>query len=327
MRQPTRFPLAHLPTPLEPLERLSAALGGPKLWIKRDDQTGLAGGGNKTRKLELLIADALAQHADVVLTVGAVQSNHCRQTAAAAARAGLDCTLVLRGVAPPREQWTGNLLLDELLGARLVWAGDRDRDVVMEEAGREERAAGRQPYLIPLGGSNVVGAAAYALAFAELWGQMQERGVAFDRVVFASSSGGTQAGLVAGAAACGYEGQLLAISIDQTSADLSALASPLAAEVCRHLEIGGPPPARLIAVNDDYLGGGYAVMGEPEREAIRLLARSEGILVDPVYTGRTMAGLMDLIRRGAIGRSETVLFWHTGGVPTLFAYSQDLLHG
>ena len=325
MRQPTRFPLAHLPTPLEPLERLSAALGGPKLWIKRDDQTGLAGGGNKTRKLELLIADALAQHADVVLTVGAVQSNHCRQTAAAAARAGLDCTLVLRGVAPPREQWTGNLLLDELLGARLVWAGDRDRDVVMEEAGREERAAGRQPYLIPLGGSNVVGAAAYALAFAELWGQMQERGVAFDRVVFASSSGGTQAGLVAGAAACGYEGQLLAISIDQTSADLKALVSPLAAEVCRHLEIASPPPSRLVAVDDGYLGGGYAVMGDPEREAIRLLARTEGILLDPVYTGRAMAGLLDQIRQGVIGPGETVLFWHTGGTPALFAYTQDLL--
>ena len=325
MRQPTRFPLAHLPTPLEPLERLSAALGGPKLWIKRDDQTGLAGGGNKTRKLELLIADALAQHADVVLTVGAVQSNHCRQTAAAAARAGLDCTLVLRGVAPPREQWTGNLLLDELLGARLVWAGDRDREAVMEAAAQKGRAAGRRPYLIPLGGSNVVGAAAYALAFAELWEQMQERSVAFDRIVFASSSGGTQAGLVAGATACGYEGQLLGISIDQTSAELSALVSGLAAEVCFYLEVAGPPPLRLVAVDDDYLGGGYAVMGDPEREAIRQLARTEGILLDPVYTGRAMAGLLDLIRCGSIGSGETVLFWHTGGAPALFAYAQDLL--
>jgi len=325
MRHPTRFPLAHLPTPLEPLDRLSAALGGPSLWIKRDDQTGLAGGGNKTRKLELLIADALAQRADLVLTVGAVQSNHCRQTAAAAARAGLDCVLVLRGAAPPREQWTGNLLLDELLGARLVWAGDRNREAVMEEAAQEERAAGRRPYPIPLGGSNVVGAAAYALAFAELWGQMHERGVAFDRIVFASSSGGTQAGLVAGAAACGYGGQLLAISIDQTSAELSAIVSPLAAEVCRHLEIAGPPPPHLVAVDDGYLGGGYAVMGEPEREAIHLLARTEGILLDPVYTGRAMAGLLDQIRRRTIGPGETVLFWHTGGAPALFAYSQDLL--
>jgi len=325
MRQPTRFHLAHLPTPLEPLDRLSAALGGPHLWIKRDDQTGLAGGGNKTRKLELLIADALARRADQVLTVGAIQSNHCRQTAAAAARAGLDCLLVLRGAAPPCEQWTGNLLLNELLGARLVWAGDRDRETVMEEAAQEERAVGRRPYLIPLGGSNVVGAAAYALAFDELWGQMQERGIAFDRIVFASSSGGTQAGLVAGAAACGYQGQLLAISIDQTSADLKALVSPLAAEVCRHLEIASPPPSRLVAVDDGYLGGGYAVMGDPEREAIRLLARTEGILLDPVYTGRAMAGLLDQIRQGVIGPGETVLFWHTGGTPALFAYTQDLL--
>ena len=325
MKHPTRFHLAHLPTPLEPLDRLSAALGGPHLWIKRDDQTGLAGGGNKTRKLELLIADALARRADLVLTVGAIQSNHCRQTAAAAARAGLDCLLVLRGAAPPREQWTGNLLLDELLGAHLVWAGDRDRETVMEEAAQEERAAGRRPYLIPLGGSNVVGATAYALAFDELWGQMQERGIAFDRIVFASSSGGTQAGLVAGAAACGYQGQLLAISIDQTSADLKALVSPLAAEVCRHLEIASPPPSRLVAVDDGYLGGGYAVMGDPEREAIRLLARTEGILLDPVYTGRAMAGLLDQIRQGVIGPGETVLFWHTGGTPALFAYTQDLL--
>jgi L-cysteate sulfo-lyase len=325
MRHPARFPLAHLPTPLEPLDRLSAALGGPRLWIKRDDQTGLAAGGNKTRKLELLIAEALAQRASVVLTVGAVQSNHCRQTAAAAARAGLACALVLRGTAPAREQWTGNLLLDELLGARIVWAGDRDREAVMEASAQDEHAAGGRPYLIPLGGSNVVGAAAYALAFAELWGQMQERGIAFDRIVFASSSGGTQAGLVAGAAHCGYDGQLLGIGIDQTSAELSALVSPLAAEVCRHLAIAGPPPPRLVAVDDGYLGGGYAVMGDAEREAIRLLAQTEGILLDPVYTGRAMAGLLDQIKHSVIGPGETVLFWHTGGTPALYAYAQDLL--
>lgn len=325
MKNPARFSLAHLPTPLEPLDRLSALLGGPSLWIKRDDQTGLAGGGNKTRKLELLIADALAQRADLVLTVGAIQSNHCRQTAAAAARAGLDCVLVLRGVAPPRRQWTGNLLLNDLLGARIVWTGDRDRDVVMEEVAQQERAAGRRPYLIPLGGSNVVGAAAYALAFAELWKQMHERGVAFDRIVFASSSGGTQAGLAAGAAACGYQGWLVGITNDQTAAELSALVSPLVVEVCRSLEIAAPPPARLIAVDDSYLGGGYAVMGDPDREAIRLLAQTEGILLDPVYTGRAMSGLLDQIRRGLIGSGETVLFWHTGGAPALFAYTQDLL--
>ena len=324
MKNPARFSLAHLPTPLEPLDRLSALLGGPSLWIKRDDQTGLAGGGNKTRKLELLIADALAQRADLVLTVGAIQSNHCRQTAAAAARAGLDCVLVLRGVARPPAV-DRQPALNDLLGARIVWTGDRDRDVVMEEVAQQERAAGRRPYLRPLGGSNVVRAAAYALAFAELWEQMHERGVAFDRIVFASSSGGTQAGLAAGAAACGYQGRLVGITNDQTAVELSALVSPLAAEVCRSLEIAAPPPARLIAVDDSYLGGGYAVMGDPDREAIRLLAQTEGILLDPVYTGRAMSGRLDQIRRGLIGSGETVLFWHTGGAPALFAYTQDLL--
>ena len=189
MREIRRYHLAHLPTPLEPMNRLSAVLGGPRLWIKRDDQTGLATGGNKTRKLEFLIADALARRAGVVLTVGAAQSNHCRQTAAAAARAGLECVLVLRGPAPAREQWGGNLLLDELLGARFRWAGDRDPLAVLEDAAGEERAAGRRPYVIPYGGSNAVGASAYALAFEELWDQMQDQGLSFDRIVFASSSG------------------------------------------------------------------------------------------------------------------------------------------
>jgi 1-aminocyclopropane-1-carboxylate deaminase/D-cysteine desulfhydrase-like pyridoxal-dependent ACC family enzyme len=197
------FHLADLPTPLEQMDRLSKHLGGPEIWIKRDDQTGLATGGNKTRKLELLIADALAQDAAVVLTAGAAQSNHCRQTAAAAARAGLDCVLVLRGEAPPREQWSGNLLLDDLLGARFWWAGAEDGKDALEAATEAERAAGRKPYAIPVGGSNAVGAAAYAQAFEELWGQMVAQGIDFDRVLFASGSGGTQAGLVVGAKACG----------------------------------------------------------------------------------------------------------------------------
>jgi L-cysteate sulfo-lyase len=327
MKNVARFPLAHLPTPLELMERLSAALGGPQLWIKRDDLTGLAGGGNKTRKLELVMADALAQHADVVLTVGGPQSNHCRQTAAAAARAGLDCVLVLGGDAPPREQWTGNLFLDILLGARIRWAGDQDRLAVMELAAQEERAAGHTPYTIPLGASNAIGAAAYALAFAELSDQMQQKGILFDRVVFATSSAGTQAGLVAGATACGYRGQLLGMSIDEPAPKLSAMVTDLAAEVGNYLEIQGTPAPHLVTVEDGYLGAGYGVLGEPEREAIRLLARTEGILLDPVYTGRAMAGLIDYVRRGVIRPTEKVVFWHTGGVPALFAYTAGLLMG
>ena len=325
MSDVNRYRLAQLPTPLEPMARLSKALNGPRLWIKRDDQTGLATGGNKTRKLEFLIAEAREQNADVVLTVGAAQSNHCRQTAAAAARASLDCVLVLRGQAPLPSQWTGNLLLDELLGARIRWTGDDDPLVVLEAAAEAELAAGRAPYVIPYGGSNAVGASAYAYAFEELWVQMDERRAAFDRVVFASSSGGTQAGLIVGAKMCDYIGQILGISVDKTDGHLQetvqALLEPTAKRLGLDLSFG---PGEIL-INDEYTGGGYGVLTAAEREAIRLVARQEGILLDPVYTGKAMAGLIDLIRRGEIGAHETILFWHTGGAPALFAYAHGLL--
>jgi L-cysteate sulfo-lyase len=320
-----RFHLAYLPTPLEPMPRLSAALGGPALWIKRDDQTGLATGGNKTRKLELALGDALDQGADVVLTVGAVQSNHCRQTAAAATRADLECVLVLRGEAPPQKQWTGNLLLDDLLGARIWWAGDDDPLLALEAAARAERSKGRRPYVIPYGGSNAVGAGAYALAFEELWGQMSEMGVRFDRVVFASSSGGTQAGLIVGAKARGYRGQLLGISVDKTGGHLRETVSALLAPTAARLGLDLTFDAADVIVDDGYLGGGYAVLTDAERQALRLVARREGILLDPVYTGKAMAGLIHLVRQGEIASDETVLFWHTGGTPALFAYAGDLV--
>jgi D-cysteine desulfhydrase family pyridoxal phosphate-dependent enzyme len=329
MKAFSRFYLAHLPTPLEPMSRLTGALGGPEIWIKRDDQTGLATGGNKTRKLELLIADALACKADVVLTVGAVQSNHCRQTAAAAARAGLDCVLVLGGDAPPPGAWTGNLLLDDLLGARVWWAGDGDPLAAMEAAAEAERAAGRRPYAIPYGGSNAIGAAAYALAFGELAGQMDsgsgDEALRFDRILFASSSGGTQAGLIVGAKANDYAGQVLGISVDKTGGKLreavTDLLAPTAERLGHDLELG---PAD-VEIKDDYLGGGYAILTDAERDAIRFVAQLEGILLDPVYTGKAMAALIDLVRCRAIDRDERVLFWHTGGTPALFAYAGDLV--
>jgi len=329
IKVPTRFPLAQLPTPLERMERLSAALNGPEIWIKRDDQTGLATGGNKTRKLELLIGEALEQDADVVLTVGAVQSNHCRQTAAAAARAGLGCVLVLRGSAPPQSQWTGNLLLNDLLGARLWWAEERDPLDALAEAATAEQAAGRRPYVIPYGGSNALGASAYALAFEELWAQSerlsQGERLRFDRVIFASSSGGTHAGLVVGAKACGYEGQVLGISVDKTGGHLietvEALLAPTAARLGLDLRFG----PQDVQADDRFMGGGYAVLTGAEREAIRMVARTEGILLDPVYTGKAMAGLIGLVRRGEVGAGERVLFWHTGGSPALFAYADGLL--
>jgi D-cysteine desulfhydrase family pyridoxal phosphate-dependent enzyme len=329
MKSFSRFYLAHLPTPLEPMSRLTSALGGPEIWIKRDDQTGLATGGNKTRKLELLISDALARKADVVLTVGAVQSNHCRQTAAAAARAGLDCVLVLGGNAPPPGSWTGNLLLDDLLGARIWWAGDDDPPAAMEAAADAERAAGHRPYTIPYGGSNAIGAAAYALAFGELHRQLDEgrddEPLRFDRILFASSSGGTQAGLVVGAKANNFAGQVLGISVDKTGDKLretiAALLAPTAERLGHDLDLGPGD----VEINDDYLGGGYAVLTKAERDAIRLVAGLEGILLDPVYTGKAMAGLIDLVRRREIGRDERILFWHTGGTTALFAYAGGLV--
>ncbi|HNS50479.1 MAG TPA: D-cysteine desulfhydrase family protein [Anaerolineae bacterium] len=327
MHRVEQFFLANLPTPLELMSRLSSALGGPELWIKRDDLTGLATGGNKTRKLELLLSDALSQGADVVLTVGAPQSNHCRQTAAAAAKAGLACVLVLRGHAPPLQRWTGNLLLDQILGARLWWAADQDPLDAMRAAADAERAAGRSPYVIPYGGSNPVGASAYALAFDELWNQMMTLRLYFDRVVFASSSGGTQAGLVVGARACCYDGQVLGISVDKTRADLHRAVSDLLVPTAEQLKLDLVFGEDDVQINDNYLGKGYGILSDAEADAIRLVARTEGILLDPVYTGKAMAGLHDLIKCGAIGSDETVLFWHTGGIPALFAHSDGLLGG
>jgi L-cysteate sulfo-lyase len=311
-------PLAFLPTPLHPLERLSRHLGGPQISIKRDDLTGLAFGGNKTRKLALLMADALAEQAQIVVTRGAVQSNHCRQTAAAAARCGLECHLVLRGDPPPSS--TGNLLLDQLLGAQLHWTGASDPEAQLEAVSMALQQAGKRVYRIPYGGSNALGASAYAAAMLELLQQEAH----FDRIVLASSSGGTQAGLAVGARSAGFKGQILGVSVDRPQAELAAEIARIATATAALLGDNRPFDAGEFQVTDEYLGGGYAVMGELERQAIRLFARFEGILLDPVYTGRAAGAMLDLIQSGAIGRQERVLFWHTGGTPALFAYGQAL---
>lgn len=320
---PRRVTLAHLPTPLEPLERLTRHLGGPRLLIKRDDQTGLAGGGNKTRKLEFLLAEALAQGCDHVITVGGPQSNHCRQTAAAAAHCGLSCSLVFEG--DPPATLTGNLLLNRLLGAHLYWSGARPRPERLQEVIAEVKKMGRNPFVIPLGGSNVMGAAGYVLAMEELMGQIAAADQNIDFIVVASSSGGTQAGMTLGAKVYGFRGQIIGISIDREANDLKMQAAALATATATHLGLGTISVAEQVEVNDDYLGDGYGVLGEPEREAIQMVAQLEGILLDPVYTGRAMAGLIDLIRWGAFTRRQTVLFWHTGGTPALFAYGEKLL--
>lgn len=314
--------IAHLPTPLERLPRLTAQLGGPELWIKRDDQTGLATGGNKTRKLEFLVADAQAAGADTLITGGAAQSNHARQTAAAAAKFGMGNVLVLRGEEPPQAR--GNLLLDLLLGADVVWAGDRPVTEVMVQAAEKLRLEGRRPYVVPYGGSNPIGASGYVAAMEELLAQCKERNLHFDHILLPSSSGGTQAGLAVGARALGFEGRVLGISIDLLTGDLQRLLADLATATAGHLGLAFAFAPEDFAVNDDYLGGGYGVVSDLEREAIRAMARAEGVLLDPVYTGRAFGGLLDLIHRGAFGEGERVLFWHTGGTTGLFGYGEAM---
>jgi D-cysteine desulfhydrase family pyridoxal phosphate-dependent enzyme len=311
---PSRLHFAHLPTPVETLPRLSETLGGPRLLIKRDDQTGLALGGNKTRKLEFLVAEARDQSAKTLVSGGALQSNHCRQTAAAAARFGFKCILVLTGDKP--EQPSANLLLDQLFGAQVVYAGDRkDRDRILQQTFDRAVETGMKPYLVPYGGSSPTGALGYAFAVKEFI----EQNVPADWIVFATSSGGTHGGLVLGQRMFGYEGKVLGISIDESEEWLrdhvSQLASSASEKLGKRIEF---TPAEVLA-NAEYCAAGYGVLTEPEREAIHLFAKHEGLLLDPVYTGRAAAGMIDLIRKGFFKRDETVLFLHTGGQPALFA--------
>ncbi len=311
--------LAFLPTPLEALPTLSRVLGGPELWIKRDDQTGLAFGGNKVRKLEFLLADARENEAELLITRGAYQSNHCRQTAAAAAKSGFGCKLVLSGGHP--KDVTGNLLLDGLFGAEMVWSGERDPEEVLVETFETADLHGLKPYLIPYGGSNELGVYAYAKAMEEL--HLQDS--SFDRIVFASSSGGTQAGLILGAYLTGFEGDILGISVDEKTSALQARIANLVNSTAQWLGVEFNIEPDAVSVDDGYLGEGYAKVSNLEREAIRDFAQQEGILLDPVYTGRAAGGLMSLIRRGEIEGDERVLFWHTGGTPALFVYGEGLI--
>lgn len=323
-----RVSIAHIPTPLQDMKRLSEELGGPRLFIKRDDQTGLATGGNKARKLEYLLADALAQGADTIVTLGGAQSNWARQTAAAAAMFGLRCVLVLSGPNPPR--WNGNLLLDDLLAAEVRWARqmpeDETNQVTMDVA-LEEEAAGRRPYVVPLGGSTPLGAVGYVAAMEELILQLRDLRLSADAIVFASGSGGTQAGLIVGSKALGFEGRVLGISVAWTQEVLRATVNELVPQTAQLLGLQLSFDQADVVVCDEYLGGGYGVLGDLERDAIRLIARREGILLDPVYTGRAMGGLLDLIRKGVFTPEDTVVFWHTGGTSALFAYSEELMRG
>lgn len=316
-----RLHFAHLPTPLEALPRLSALLKGPNLLVKRDDQTGLAFGGNKTRKLEYLLAEAQVQNARTLISAGAVQSNHCRQTVAAASRFGFDCILVLFG--DPPDPPDGNHLLHYLLGAEVIYTTRAQVETRLADTFQDAADQGRQPYLIPYGGSNPTGALGYVQAMLEL----AEQNVHPESIVFPSSSGGTQAGMLVGARLSGFEGKILGISVDEPEDILTFRVAELATQTAAYIGKDWAFSAGDVLVNDSYTGGGYAVMDDPEIEAIQLFAKNEALLLDPVYTGRAAAGMIDLIRQGYFEKDQTVLFWHTGGGPALFAskYQERLI--
>lgn len=320
-----RQSLGFFPTPLIALSRLSKALDGPTIFMKRDDNTGLALGGNKTRKLEFIMGDALAQGADCVITAGAAQSNHCRQTAAAAASLGLECHLVLGGEEP--EQTSGNLLLDKIFGSHIHWAGANRKGEDIPKIVEQLTKQGKKPYVIPYGGSNELGALAFVEAFKELESQRESMDVLFTHIVFASSSGATQAGLMLGKKILNSPAQIVGINIDKGETDkvpfdqyTVALANSTASLIGADHQFSETD----LILNSDYVGEGYGVVGTLENEAIAMTAQTEGILLDPVYTGRAMGGLIDMIRSGKIKKTDRVLFWHTGGAPALFAYSSDL---
>jgi D-cysteine desulfhydrase family pyridoxal phosphate-dependent enzyme len=309
-----RVQFAHLPTQIEELPRLTEYLRGPRILVKRDDQTGLAFGGNKTRKLEFLVAEALEQGAKTLITGGALQSNHCRQTAAAASRYGLDCILVLNGDMP--DQPSANLLLDQMFGAEIVTISDRAlRDQTLQQTYDQALADGRKPYLVWYGGSNPTGALGYAFAMKEF----MEQNVHVDWIVFGTSSGGTHAGLVLGQRVFKFKGQVLGISIDEQEEWLKTRVSSLASDASEKMGQRIDFTRDDVLANEEYCKAGYGALTDAEREAVRLFAKLEGLLLDPVYTGRAAAGMIDLIRKGFFKKDETVLFWHTGGQPALFA--------
>jgi len=326
-----RIRLGHLPTPLEPLPRLTAHLGGPQLWIKRDDCTGLSTGGNKTRKLEFLMADARQHNADIVITQGATQSNHARQTAAAAARLGLDCHVLLENRTGRRDadyNENGNVLLDRLHGASIErHEAGTDMAAAMHRAAERLQEEGRHPYVIPGGGSNEIGALGYVNAALELLAQANDQGLRIDHLVHATGSAGTQAGLVTGLAGARTRIPVLGIGVraarEQQEANVLALAERTAA----FLDIPGAVSAADVQANCDYVGEGYGLPTPGMVEAVWLAARLEGLLLDPVYSGKGMAGLIDLIRRGHFSRDDQVVFLHTGGSAALFGYADALEPG
>ena len=327
----TRFPrrrYTHHPTPIERLEHFSAALGGPQIWIKRDDQLGLTPGGNKTRKLEFLVADALAQGADTLITCGAPQSNHCRLTLSAAIKEGLKCRMVIeeRVEGSYDVDASGNNFLFRLMGVEdvVVVPGGSDLGAAMQEVAADLARAGRKGYVIPGGGSNALGGLGYVACAQELQQQLFEHDLQLDRVIVGSGSSGTHGGMVAGFLGNHIDIALTGVGVSRDPQEQAPLVRREAQAVCDLLELGVTVPEEKVHCIGGYWQPKYSVPNDAMIEAVRLMARTEGILLDPVYTGKIVAGLIGMVRDGAIGPDETVLFLHTGGMPSLFAY-EDVL--
>lgn len=294
--------------------------------MKRDDQTGLAFGGNKTRKLEFLVGEAIAQGCDTLITGGADQSNHCRQTAAAAAACGLSCHLVLGGQPPSVPN--GNLLLNELFGANIHWTGELRKGEKIPEIAEQIRTSGYKPYVVPYGGSNAIGAAGYVEGMEELGKQLSDINKKVTHIVFPTSSGGTQAGLALGKVIFNQQAKLIGIGIDKGDVgevQFEQHVLNLANSTAERLKVDVELRLQDIIIRNEYLGDGYGVIGELERRAIRLTAQNEGILLDPVYTGRAMGALIEMVKQKEFSTNDKVLFWHTGGTPALFPYAAELM--
>jgi len=328
----SRFPrrrYTHGATPIEFLPNFTAALGGPKIWIKRDDQLGLTPGGNKTRKLEFLVADALANGCDTLITCGAPQSNHCRITLSAAIKEGLKCRFVIEERVPGSydERHSGNNFLFQLLGVEAITVvpGGSDMAAEMQKIASALTAVGRKGYVIPGGGSNALGGLGYVACAQEVQQQLFELGLQFDRIVLGSGSSGTHGGMVAGFLANHIDITLTGIGVSRDPADQAPLVQREAQAVCDLLELGIIVPEDKVQCVGGFWQPKYSVPNAPMVEAVQLLARTEGILLDPVYTGKIMAGLIGMVRQGVIGTHENVLFLHTGGAPSLFAYEDVLL--
>lgn len=317
---------AHLPTPLQPMDRLSEALGGPRIWVKRDDCTGLASGGNKTRKLEYLVADALRQGADTLVTQGAIQSNHARQTAAAAALVGMECHILLEdrtGSDDVQYMFNGNVLLDQLLGATISKRpGGADMNAEMKALAAELRKKGRKPYVIPGGGSSRVGALGYVECAVELAEQAAQMDLKIDALVHATGSSGTQAGLVAGLCALDSDIHLLGIGVRAPRERQEEMVHDLACQTMDYLGMGITVERDSVRANCDYVGGGYGVPTPGMCAALQKLARLEGLLFDPVYSGKGLDGLIDQVGKGYFDGMDNVVFLHTGGSAALFAYPE-----